>query len=709
MKEKMFCLICEESTNYVADLFSRYHLIPHHGINMKEYYDKCLKKDKEGVCEMCEQPTKFINCYRGYRKYCTIGCLNNAQKYSEKQRNINSVSISKIDFALANSKRKATCLKKYNQPHVSQVKSCNEKKIKTNMSRYGSADTLNLSLCKSNRIKSLTENKEEIQKKRLKKICDSDNIAMALSKRRETCLDRYGVDSVFKLDNTWDVIRSNNYKNKKWINPENLEGYDKYHYEVMKETKLHTKKLRSEFTGKCYYFNTELNKKKHDRFQMTVDHKISIFYGYNNNIPASVIGNYDNLCVCSRIVNCIKNLLTEEEFRKSERYKKIEKNIQDKNFSYKVKTASGFCNFSGVKKKKKQVVYKVTLENGYSVKCTKDHRFVVCGIDMTIADIQIGEQQLETVDGYSTVVSIEETGVEDVYDLISVENETSSYFTNGISSHNCSFTGSTTTLINGDFLGAMKYVPPPHLMGEGYVMWKKPESKRIYAAGVDVGAGTNSDFSLLNVFDITDYTISGKYDQVAMLRRNDLSVFDFGIEILKIAKTWNDALLIIENNGTGLGSVLAKQLYFEDEYENVYYDAEKGEYGVNANRKTKSLALVFFKSDIEDKRMKIVSQHMIEELGYYEEQKDGIFGARSGNNFHDDTVSSGYWVSYALRQPWVHERIEWFLDQIGKGKVLNKNKEEIEDETIADAFTSSLRSANPEFDFHEELWKEDRD
>lgn len=273
--------------------------------------------------------------------------------------------------------------------------------------------------------------------------------------------------------------------------------------------------------------------------------------------------------------------------------------------------------------------------------------------------------------------------------------------------HNCSFTGSTTTLINGDFLGAMKYIPPPFLMGEGYVIWKKPESKKIYVAGIDVGAGTNSDYSLMNIFDATDYTVSGKYEQVAMLRRNDLSIFDFGVELLRVAKTWNDALLVIENNATGLGSVLAKQLYFEDGYENVYYEAEKGEYGVNANRKTKALALVFFKSDIEDKRMKIVSQEMIEELGYYEEQKDGIFAARKGNNFHDDTVSSGYWVSYSLRQPWIQERLAWFLDQIGKGKVINKNKEELEDEGIADAFTASLRNNNSELDFHEELWKED--
>ncbi len=273
--------------------------------------------------------------------------------------------------------------------------------------------------------------------------------------------------------------------------------------------------------------------------------------------------------------------------------------------------------------------------------------------------------------------------------------------------HNCSFTGSTATLINGDTLASMKTSEPAFLEDEGYVIWRKPESKRIYGFGVDVGQGANSDYSTINIYDITDYLVTGKYEQVALYRRNDIAVFDFEQVIFKLGKQWNDALVIIENNGTGLGAVVVKTLYFEHGYENAFFDAEKAEYGINANKKTKALALTFFKSDIEDKRMKIVSKEMATELSYFEEQKDGIFSARKGNNFHDDTVSSGYWVSYMLRQPWAEERIEWFMQQIGKGKI-NKKTDELQDEGIADAFSSGFSLSSPQSDFDMELWKEDQ-
>lgn len=271
--------------------------------------------------------------------------------------------------------------------------------------------------------------------------------------------------------------------------------------------------------------------------------------------------------------------------------------------------------------------------------------------------------------------------------------------------HNCSFTGSTATLINAEALASIKGIEPAFLFDQGYVAWRKPEPKKIYAFGVDVGQGTNSDSSTINIFDVTEYVVSGKYEQVAMYRRNDIGVFDFSNVIFKLGKEWNDALIIIENNGTGLGGVVVKDL-FEKEYENVYFDIEKGEYGVNANKKTKALALTFFKSDVEEKRMKILSKEMVKELSYFEEQKEGIFAARKGDQFHDDTVSSGYWVSYLLRQTWADERIRWFLQQIGKGKI-NKKADEIQDENIADAFTSGFSMYDPQAAFDKELWRDE--
>ncbi len=46
----------------------------------------------------------------------------------------------------------------------------------------------------------------------------------------------------------------------------------------------------------------------------TVDHKISISYGFNNKIDPNQIGDIKNLCVTKRNLNCLKRNLNEKEF-----------------------------------------------------------------------------------------------------------------------------------------------------------------------------------------------------------------------------------------------------------------------------------------------------------------------------------------------------------------------------------------------------------
>ena len=108
-KEKIFCKLCNSQTNLTIDLFSRYHLKPIHNIGMKEYYDKCIKKNTEGKCLVCGKETKFKNYYKGYQTYC---CLLHAQK-SEIVRNKISKSFERRDKKAENKKRRNTNLKKY--------------------------------------------------------------------------------------------------------------------------------------------------------------------------------------------------------------------------------------------------------------------------------------------------------------------------------------------------------------------------------------------------------------------------------------------------------------------------------------------------------------------------------------------------------------------------------------------------------------------
>ena len=50
------------------------HIRDNHTISIKDYYDTYLKKEKEGFCELCESPTKYLYISKGYRKTCGSKC-----------------------------------------------------------------------------------------------------------------------------------------------------------------------------------------------------------------------------------------------------------------------------------------------------------------------------------------------------------------------------------------------------------------------------------------------------------------------------------------------------------------------------------------------------------------------------------------------------------------------------------------------------------
>lgn len=250
----------------------------------------------------------------------------------------------------------------------------------------------------------------------------------------------------------------------------------------------------------------------------------------------------------------------------------------------------------------------------------------------------------------------------------------------------CSFTGSSYTLIEGDILETLKSVDPPFYPEEGFYMWKKPAPNRLYLVSCDVAKGANTDFHIANVWDATDWHTKGCYEQVALFRRNDISVFDFKDKIIEICKKYNNAVAIVENNH--LGHTVVHNMYFEDGYDNTWYDYDKGEYGVNASVKTKPLALSYFKEDVEKKRMIINSADMITELSYFEEVKTGVFQARQGRSFHDDIVASGYWAAYALRSKYWEDHVQFMLSK--NVQVAPLNDEQQSDEEIMNGFVKAF-------------------
>jgi hypothetical protein len=220
----------------------------------------------------------------------------------------------------------------------------------------------------------------------------------------------------------------------------------------------------------------------------------------------------------------------------------------------------------------------------------------------------------------------------------------------------CNFSGSSNTLIEGTTLERLVSQVPLIVPEEGYSIWKAPIKNRIYLASCDVAKGVNSDFSVVDIYDVTTWHVNGRYDQVAQLRTNSLALLpEFKPKVVQICRQWNNCALIIENNN--LGDVLAKAIHEEDEYENLYYDYERKELGVNANVKTKPLACRHYKEDLETSVLTIRSTDTIKELATFEEVMSGVFKARKGNSYHDDTVTTGYWAAYCLRSKWWEDHL----------------------------------------------------
>lgn len=77
----IICKICnkEFSTNKQLS----WH-VKHHNLTNKEYYDKYLKKDNEGICLTCGKPTTFISMNLGYHQHCSKKCTNLDKELQEK-------------------------------------------------------------------------------------------------------------------------------------------------------------------------------------------------------------------------------------------------------------------------------------------------------------------------------------------------------------------------------------------------------------------------------------------------------------------------------------------------------------------------------------------------------------------------------------------------------------------------------------------------
>lgn len=192
------------------------------------------------------------------------------------------------------------------------------------------------------------------------------------------------------------------------------------------------------------------------------------------------------------------------------------------------------------------------------------------------------------------------------------------------------FSGTTDTLIESDCLLGLKSSKVSHEK-ENVRFYEKPEEGHQYVMTVDVSRGRGQDYSTFNVIDVTERP----FRQVCVYQDNMISPLLFPDIIVKIAKAYNEALVVIESNDAG--QVVCNSVYYEFEYENCFVEStvKKGGIGVSMTKKIKRVGCSNLKDLVERGQIKLVDAETIVELSSFE-FKGASYAAAEG--FHDDLV-----------------------------------------------------------------------
>ena len=318
------------------------------------------------------------------------------------------------------------------------------------------------------------------------------------------------------------------------------------------------------------------------------------------------------------------------------------------NTRYKIKTEKGYMAFDRIVKQLAQQTVRIVFSDNSNLICSlghllfKDDKFVMAA-SLKPCDIVYPNK---------CIVSIKLHDTRELYDV--VNSETSTYFTNGILSHNCSFLGSSNTLIAGWKLQQLAFKTPiESLSDKHWSVYETPQPGHNYCMTVDVSEGLGQDYSVISIFDVTQMP----YKQVAVYRNNLIQPVSLTEVAYKAGTHYNDAYALVENNS--IGKIVADSLFFDFEYENLFRTTSKhGETdvsfnghqpGIKTTAKTKALGCAQLKSLIESNSLIVEDYTAVSELSTFA-VKGKSFAAEK--NKTDDVVMTMVLFAWFTAQPY---------------------------------------------------------
>lgn len=293
---------------------------------------------------------------------------------------------------------------------------------------------------------------------------------------------------------------------------------------------------------------------------------------------------------------------------------------------YQILTPDGFSDFDGIVKKNKLCLVLKTTSN--EIEVTLNHLvFLKSGLTKSAKSLLPGDILFYG----DAVVSVKLSKLMDVYDPINVKNG-SRYISNGIVHHNCSFIGSSNTLITGEKIAALPMKQPHVTTLDGFKAFYPPVRKTPYCMTVDVAEGGGGDYSTFVIFDISTFP----YKIVATFRNNRIHTLAYPEVIQHYAKMYNDAFILVETNS--LGQQVADALFYDLEYENMYMSTRDDVIegfgarvmpGVKTTKKTKAIGCNTIKLIVESDKLEVNDSMVIDEMSTFT-RKGATFKADEG-------------------------------------------------------------------------------
>ncbi len=226
---------------------------------------------------------------------------------------------------------KETCMIKYGVESVSQLKQIREKIKKSFIEKFGvdnpmkNADVMNKVI--STNIKKYgtkyaisSEEVKEKSKNTMMERYGVDNYVSSnnfIEKSQKTCLKKYGVPNAQQCKEIREKTSQTRIDKGIQIPNHLIDPFTVYKRIVRKITSKNKKYLFEKWDGLDFYDNQyirgNLKKGFHSDYP-TIDHKISIKYGFLNEIPPEEIAKIENLCITKHRINSSKGDSNESEY-----------------------------------------------------------------------------------------------------------------------------------------------------------------------------------------------------------------------------------------------------------------------------------------------------------------------------------------------------------------------------------------------------------